>query len=819
MSYIHSAPKFCKYFRSFLDEDTYKIFCNRIKLSKKMCNWYNHRIFNLRCLNQQTYPRTILIKSPDNSIRSIKAAVTATRTFLRERIHRSTMNLESLRSRITNIDDILSFIIPTEIRTSVNDFFQHKEYFYNQSSKKRQIRKFEQMLKHTVKQNNQKQNKNNSKSLDLNKVVVNLSDRILNEQEISLLRKGLNFNMNRSRLSVFDVIPTIDSALNKLPEDQANIVRNKISSTLLHQKPNNCNMSKNEIYALKQLRKEKTVIITRADKGNTTVVMNTSDYNNKASQHLNEGPYEKIKATKCRATLNNLKAETSRVLRSIKSKLGQSLWFSLAPKSCSPCRFYGLPKIHKMNVPLRPVVDYTNSPTYNLAKYLAGILKHYDKEAKYGIKNAFDFKNMITNMRLEEDEIMASFDVCSLFTNVHINNSLDIINEYLLADNDLSIRCPLEPSEIIKCLSLCLNSTLFKFRGDLYKQTEGVAMGSPVSPIVANLFMHSLETNALSKCVYPPKLWLRYVDDTFIITKRDALDELFENVNSISNKIKFTKEIETADHKLSFLDCLIERKQDNYLKINIFRKPTYSGKYLDYKSAHAKSTKVTVVGNLINRIHQLVTDNEDKETELNLVMSTLMMNNYPKNFIKKILKEKRYGKAKQKVQPKEWIDTVVVPYRNGTSEEIRRILNKHAIRVFFRTNNTLGSALVNIKDRVPKEEQTNCVYEIKCNDCSAKYVGETSRQLNVRMKEHKLCLKHISQFSTDILKLENKSAIALHSIESGHSIDFDGIKILQKGFNSYKERLTSEALHIWANPNNINRRDGVLLAASWQLMV
>ncbi|TNN12551.1 reverse transcriptase, partial [Schistosoma japonicum] len=74
-----------------------------------------------------------------------------------------------------------------------------------------------------------------------------------------------------------------------------------------------------------------------------------------------------------------------------------------------------------------------------------------------------------------------------------------VINEYLLADNDLSLWCPLEPSEIIKCLSLCLNSTLFKFRGDLYKQTEGVAMGSPVSPIVANLFMHSLETNALSK--------------------------------------------------------------------------------------------------------------------------------------------------------------------------------------------------------------------------------------------------------------------------------------------------------------------------------
>ncbi|CAH8541549.1 unnamed protein product [Schistosoma rodhaini] len=573
--------------------------------------------------------------------------------------------------------------------------------------------------------------------------------------------------------------------------------------------------------ALKQLRKDRKIVIMRADKGNTTVIMNNSDYEKKVNEHLQCGPYEKIKINKCRATLNKLKAETTKMLQTLKPKLGPSLWFSLYPKSNKPCRFYGLPKIHKTNVPIRPVVDYTNSPTYNLSRYLAKILKPYESTIKHGIKNSNVFKDVISNIHIEEDEIMASFDVCSLFTNVPIKKTLDIICNLLDSDTDLKQRCPLVTSDIIKELDLCLRSTIFSFRGDLYRQTEGVAMGSPVSIIVANLFMHSLETSAISLCSQAPKVWLRYVDDTFVIIKRNHLDELFKLINNFDRKIKFTKELESPENTLPFLDCLVERKVNNSLKISIFRKPTNSGKFLDFKSAHPHSTKVTVVKNMITRAQKLVTEPNDMKTEINLITSTLIKNNYPKDFIKRIIKNERKDDIvnTKRLQKKEWVNTVVIPYRKGISEDIRRILNNQNIRVFFRTNNTLKSKLVRIKDPIHKEEQQNCVYEIKCRDCNATYVGETSRQLNVRVKEHKQCLKHIPKSSDDVRKLENKSAIALHSLESGHTIDFDGTRILQKAFNSYKERQTAEALYIWANPNNINRRDGIQLAVPWQLII
>ncbi|CAH8517438.1 unnamed protein product [Schistosoma curassoni] len=84
-------------------------------------------------------------------------------------------------------------------------------------------------------------------------------------------------------------------SLNFLLNETANDLRNKIAATLLHQKPHNSNLTKNELYALKQLKNNKAIIITRADKGNTTVTINKSDYEKKAREHLQDGLYELIK--------------------------------------------------------------------------------------------------------------------------------------------------------------------------------------------------------------------------------------------------------------------------------------------------------------------------------------------------------------------------------------------------------------------------------------------------------------------------------------------------------------------------------------------
>lgn len=98
-------------------------------------------------------------------------------------------------------------------------------------------------------------------------------------------------------------------------------------------------------------------------------------------------------------------------------------------------------------------------------------------------------------------------------------------------------------------------------------------------------------------------------------------------------------------------------------------------------------------------------------------------------------------------------------------------------------------------------------------------MGETSKQLNMRLKEHEKCLKIIPESSVDLKKLENRSEITLQALETGHNISFEETKTLQKRFSIHKERLTTEAVHIWARMNSLNRKDSIQLATIWQMFV
>ncbi len=122
-------------------------------------------------------------------------------------------------------------------------------------------------------------------------------------------------------------------------------------------------MTRAERTALRSLRNDPSITILRADTGNATVIMDTADYIEKMAHHLNTGPYQQEK--KCiRSVMNKLKAETIKLTRKLNSKLSNQMSYRLNPKSSICPRIYGLPKIHKEGIPLRPIIDFTGSPTY-----------------------------------------------------------------------------------------------------------------------------------------------------------------------------------------------------------------------------------------------------------------------------------------------------------------------------------------------------------------------------------------------------------------------------------------------------------------------
>ena len=100
--------------------------------------------------------------------------------------------------------------------------------------------------------------------------------------------------------------------------------------------------------------------------------------------------------------------------------IGNRLYYYLIPTDSPAPRFYGQPKIHKPGVPILPIVSYSGSPLYNLDKYIANILKTYAKCENNIAENFITFSNYIRDAPIEDNEIMVSFDVTSLYKKISV---------------------------------------------------------------------------------------------------------------------------------------------------------------------------------------------------------------------------------------------------------------------------------------------------------------------------------------------------------------------------------------------------------------
>ena len=151
-------------------------------------------------------------------------------------------------------------------------------------------------------------------------------------------------------------------------------------------------------------------------------------------------------------------------------------------------------------------------------------------------------------------------------------------------------------------------------------------MGSPVSPIVANLYMEDLEQTAIATAPLEcrPRLWKRYVDDILEVIKKGREEQLTEHLNTVdpTNSIKFTHE-EEENNTLPFLDTLLVRKADGSVKVKVYRKKTHTNQYLNFTSHHPIHHKIGVVRTLTDRAYSLVTEEEDKKEEIETVSKAL----------------------------------------------------------------------------------------------------------------------------------------------------------------------------------------------------
>ena len=162
----------------------------------------------------------------------------------------------------------------------------------------------------------------------------------------------------------------------------------------------------------------------------------------------------------------------------------------------------------------------------------------------------------------------------SLFTGVPVDEALPVISKRLQQDDTLKDRTSIPIPNLCALVELCLKSTYFQFGESYYEQVEGAAMGSSLSPIVANIFMEDLETLALETAAWKPKMWRRYVDDVLIVWRHgdQLLQKFHQHLNKQNPLIQFTVERESED-KIAFLDVQLEKKGPKILPQSFRRKP------------------------------------------------------------------------------------------------------------------------------------------------------------------------------------------------------------------------------------------------------
>ena len=311
-------------------------------------------------------------------------------------------------------------------------------------------------------------------------------------------------------------------------------------------------------------------------------------------------------------------------------------------------------------------------------------------------------------------------------------------------------------TQMLKLFHFATAQTHFLFNDQYYDQVDGVAMGSPLGPVLANLFMGFHEKNWLSEYDGPRVMFYRrYVDDIFCIFEhQDHVAPFLSYLNKQHTNINFTVEHETGNN-LPFLDVLVTKHDNAVLGTTTYRKPTNTGLLTNYTSFTAFTYKIGLVRTLLDRVFKINSDTTARNNDLKHVTRTLQKNMFPMNLINQVI-----GKFTQHYQQNSTncdtnTPTATIPaptvtpryyklpyigtYSDITKAKVKDLIVKYCnekvnVKIIFNTCKI--SQYFSNKDRIPNDLMSHVVYKFICPSCNAGYIGETARHLSTRAHEH-----------------------------------------------------------------------------------
>ena len=401
---------------------------------------------------------------------------------------------------------------------------------------------------------------------------------------------------------------------------------------------------------------------------------------------------------------------------------------------------------------------------------------------------------------------MVSFDVESLFTNLPLEESINLAVDYIIKENS---NIKLTATELKQLFTIATSETHFLFNGAYYDQIDGVAMGSPLAPILANLFMGHFE-NIWLRTFRSCKVlfYRRYVDDIFCLFNSESDANLFYNfINSQHPNINFTIEAE-RNRCLPFLDVHIDNNSQSVIT-KVYRKSTFTGLLTNFFSFTSFSYKLGLVRTLIDRAFKINNTWRGFHLDVKKLTAILNRNSYPTNLIESTVKQYLNKNSTTRQNSNTTTDHAPTSYfklpysgifSTITSKRIQRLskqyCNDFIVKIAF-SSFKIGSWL-SLKDPIPCGLRSRVVYKFSCAGCNACYVGETCRHFSTRVKEHLTRDKasHIYKHLAASDKCRSLSSPSCFSILSQASTQTE-LKIKEAIYiNSMKPTLNQQVKHV-----------------------
>lgn len=450
------------------------------------------------------------------------------------------------------------------------------------------------------------------------------------------------------------------------------------------------------------------LVVAKSDKGKHTVVLDKDVYIEKVNKLVLTNDYIKLHNFQIESLINKNNEITTEMLESkiIESK------HPLHMTHATPAKFYGLIKIHKKEYPARPITAACGSPGFRMAKFMAKILQDIFDDKGHHVKNSVEFVEKLENMNIEEDECMVSFDVVSMFTSIPINLVLSIVSS---RGDSIERKYNMKMEFTARILTFLLRDcAIFLWQDNYYKQADSLAMGSPLSPIFANIVMSEILRVSLPRLPKQPKIMCVYVDDSFAIVKRNDVDLMLETFNSFNSNMGFTCERE-KDDTICFLDVQVFR-ENTEIKTCWYKKPYASDRLLNFLSNHNSKCIVGTAIAFIKTVLKLSHGSffhQNKE----VVETILTHNSFPITSIIQILQSHYtymrpiFGLERER---KNYVPIKYVPPLNRLLTHKFKSLYPQA---FFTAipERSHSKIFSNLKDSTNVNNKTNQILHIECN--------------------------------------------------------------------------------------------------------